>query len=227
MLWHVPTTVDRWINDVNSDVVAFHLALRDESDFLDRLFEYAKLKTATDIRDAFYRAKWEWAQTGCPVSYWILNRYAHGRLVRRCRSDLASFDATYLVPGIRFPFSRDEAERARDIMQGVRITSLDFRQVLSAVRPDSWTFLDPCYHVQENIYDDEMTYDDHEDLRDCLVALPHRWFMTIGRNELTYRLYIQEADGLDIREHHYVTMNLLKGGCLPTVELYVRNYLNF
>ena len=63
MLWHVPTAVDRWINDLNSDVVAFHLALRDDPTFLDRLFEYAKIKTASELRNAFYRAKWKWYKT--------------------------------------------------------------------------------------------------------------------------------------------------------------------
>lgn len=226
MLWHVPTDVDRWINDLNTDVIAFHLALRDDPTFLDRLFEYSRLKTATDIRNAFYRAKWEWSQTGCPVSYWLLNRYGHGRLVRRCRSDLASFDATYLVPGMRFPFSRDEAERAREIMQGVKITSLDYRVVLDQVPDDSYTFLDPPYHTDENLYDCQLSFEGHHELRDRLHSFQHRFFMTIGLSELSHRLYLQDRNGFDIRERHYETMNFLKGGSLPSVELYVRNYLN-
>ena len=51
--------------------------------------------------------------------------------------------------------------------------------------------------------------------------------MTIGQSELAHRLYIQNANGFDIRKHHYSTMNLLKGGCFPSAELYIRNYLNF
>ncbi len=226
MLWHVPTSVDRWINDANPDVVRFHLALRDDADFLDNLFEYARLRTATDLRNAFYRAKWTWHETGCPVSYWLLNRYGHGRLVRRSRSDLASFDALYLVPGMRFPYSREEAERAREIMQGVKITHLDFREVLRQAPDDSFSFIDPPYHIDENLYDCQMTLDDHHDLRDSLQALPSPFFMTIGLNELSYRLYLRESHGFDIREHRYSTMNLLKGGSLPSVELYIRNYLN-
>ena len=112
-------------------------------------------------------------------------------------------------------------------MQEVKITCLDFRQVLDQVPADSWTFVDPCYHCHENLYDDEMTYDDHVELRDRLVTLPNPFFMTIGLNELTHGLYVQGVEGLHIREHHYGTMNLLKGGCLPSTELYVRNYLNF
>ena len=227
MLWHVPTAVDRWINDLNSDVVAFHLALRDDPTFLDRLFEYAKIKTASELRNAFYRAKWKWYKTGCPISFWLLNRYSLGRLVRRCRNDLASFDATYLVPGMRFPFSREEAERAREIMQGVTITCLDYREVLDHVPDDSWTFLDPPYHTDENLYDCQLTFEDHYELRDRLHAFQHRFFMTNGLTELSHRLYLQERNGFDIREHHYSTMNLIKGGSLPSVELYVRNYLNF
>ncbi len=226
MLWHVPTSADRWINDLNSDVVAFHLALRDDPTFLDRLFEYAKLKTASDLRHAFSRAKWKWYKTGCPVSFWLLNRYGHGRLVRRCRKDLASFDAVYLVPGMRFPYSREQAERGREIMQGVKITRLDYREVLDQVSEDSWTFLDPPYHTDENLYDCQLTFDDHGDLRDSLQSFRQRFSMTIGLTELSHRLYLRESHGFDIREHHYETMNFLKGGSLPSVELYVRNYLN-
>ncbi len=215
MLWHVPTCVDRWINDLNEDVIRFHFALRDDPTFLDQLFEFASLKTATDIRNAFYRAKWEWSQTGCPVSYWLLNRYAHGRLVRRCRSDLASFDATYLASGLRFPFSRDYAERAREIMQGVKITSLDYREVMNQVPADSFTFLDPPFWTEENLYDFQLTYGEHYDLRDRLRLFEPRFFMTLGLTELAHRLYIRERNDFKIRKHHYTTMNFLRGGSFP------------
>jgi DNA adenine methylase len=226
MLWHVPTSVDRWINDANPDVVAFHLALRDDPKFLDRLFVFAKLETATELRQSFYKAKWDWHKTGCPASYWLLNQYGHGRLVRRSRSDFASFDPTYLIRGMRFPITRDEAEQAKQIMQGVKITCVDFRDVFAQAVSDSWTLVDPPYWTAENIYDCEMTYDDHEALRDCLVNHSQRFFMTIGHTELSHRLYQVETTGLDIREHRYGNVNLVKGGSTACTELYLRNYLN-
>ncbi len=224
MLAHVPTSVDRWINDLNPDVVAFHLALRDDPDFLDRIFEFAKLQTAEEIRIAFYKAKWDWFQTGCPVSYWLLNRYAKCRMVRRSRPDIASFDHRYLIRGMRFPFTWEEAEQARAVMQGVRITCLDFREVLANAPADSWVFVDPCYHVKEQIYDKEMSFDDHRDLRDCLVSLREPFLLTTGGSELSFRLY--QGRGLDIYQHHYNNVNLLRGGSKPAVEYWIRNDLN-
>ena len=128
---------------------------------------------------------------------------------------------------MRFPFPREEAERAREIMQGVKITRLHYREVLDQVPADSFTFLDPPYHTDENLYDCELTYEDHDELRERLHSFQRRFFMTIGLTELSHRLYVRERSGFDIREHHYETMNFLKGGSLPSVELYVRNYLNF
>ena len=90
MLWHVPTNVKRWINDIDPDLIRYHLAMKSRPDYIEEILSLTEESQTTDaLKHAFNLAKIEWYFYDCPVAYFLLNRLCYGQLVQRSRNNVA------------------------------------------------------------------------------------------------------------------------------------------
>lgn len=167
LLWVVPTTKKRWINDLNPDIVRIHRALQGNPEFIDRVCRLRDtLTTADRLLRHYWQSKFdllfgsEFEQT---VAYWFLSRVAWGQFVRRERPNIASFSWRHYRNGIH-PVTRCFCHRARNILQGVRITQGDYSVPLFAPGEDVFLLIDPPYFVDHHcspLYEKELTLKQH------------------------------------------------------------------
>jgi DNA adenine methylase len=227
LLWFVPTTVKRWINDLNPDVYNIQRYIRDSREFLDAIHEIrASLKTGDDRVRYYWRSKFllqfgnEFQQT---LAYWYLTRVAWGQFVRRERPNIASYSWRHL--NCKLP-TKPKCEQAHTIIQNVKITQLDYTALLDAPGTNVWVFIDPPYFIDHHcsaLYELDMTHDQHVKLAERLRRCTHKFLMTLNWNELTHELYIKPKDfRVDYRDYRY-------SGVIRKIqpfrkELIVRNY---
>lgn len=226
MLWVIPPDKKRWINDIDRDVVAYHRAMQSQTDYVDAIIELqAGLETATEMEHQFNLSKVRWYFYDDMVAYFLLNRFAYGQMVRRSRNNIASFSYAYLQDGFR-PITRTRLEQSRQIYQGVRITQRPYWELLDAPGDNVALMLDPPYLLSQDnssIYEYDFTVEDHEELRDRLVACKHKFVMTIGNCGLSHRLYVRGSD-FNIYTRKYGYSCVWRAEMPKTYEMIVTNF---
>lgn len=230
LLWHVPVTVRRWINDIDPDLIRYHRAMQDkDDDVIDRFVELQKqIRTADDMRRLWTLAKIEWYHYQSVPHYMLVNRLAYGQICRRSRRGLCSYSFKYKDSGLD-PLTRERLERSRSIYQRVRITRGHYAKLLDAPGKDVFILVDPPYYLGDEmdhggkLYEYDFSLADHEELRDRLLACRHRFLLTISHCSLSHRLYV--ADGkfrvLTRRYTYSATKELQRKNAY---ELIVMNY---
>lgn len=194
MLWSVPTTKTRWVNDCDPDQVAYLRALKSQKDYIDEIMDLRDRfmpATADEQRREFAIRKLHWWETGCPVSYWFCRCLSHGQIFRRSRSDLAAFSRTELRTNFT-QWTRERVESARRILQGVKITNTDYSALLDEPGENVLAFIDPPYYITTHgqpLYEHELTKAQHIELYERLCACCHPWILTINICGLTHKLY--------------------------------------
>jgi hypothetical protein len=91
--------------------------------------------------------------------------------------------------------TEERIQFAVETAKQVKISNLDFREVLTQLPDDAAIYLDPPYWVDrpEEIYDDPFYEQDHIDLRDMLLTLDpsrHRFLLSMEISEFSRYLYI-------------------------------------
>jgi len=196
----------RWINDLDKPLINFYKQLKSDSTFIDRFLRLRKriLGHADRTIEAFEKAKEDFTTNG--VSYLLLRRLAVRQIVKQSRSNTASICFDYIADyrGSLHPITREKLEAWRKILRRVRITNLDYAEVLAYPVERgccSWSFVDSPYWRRsaksgdsgdQELYDHIFTQEQHVELRDRLAELDpdrHKFLMTIDDSELTHRLY--------------------------------------
>lgn len=198
LLWHVRSDIPRWVNDIDKDLIAYWKALRDDKNFSRKFFALLdSIESADELVEAFEQAKHKIVFDRDPVSYLFVRRLAHRQIVSRARPNLASFCYQYIKDGLK-PVTRQKFNNAQEICSGIKITCGNYLKVFRppAKRGTCLLMVDPPYHLTESIsgiYENELTADEHETLRDELASLnpkTHKFLLTLGHTELTDQLYI-------------------------------------
>jgi DNA adenine methylase len=226
MLWHVPTQVKRWINDVDPDLIRYHLAMQSRSDYIEELLALRERHhTADDLKRAFSLAKIEWYFYDCPVAYFFLNRLCYGQVVRRSRNNVATFWYSMMNNGFN-AITRERLEASRGIYKGVQITEGNYWDLIDAPGEDVWLMLDPPYLLRNKgsaIYEYDFDVRQHEELRERLGACKHRWLMTIGNCGLSHRLWVNDGR-FNVYNRKYTYSSVQRKRYRNAYELVITNY---
>lgn len=182
-----------WLNDLNPSVYAVHLAVRDHIDELvDRVKElsvvtgepekakslwYSLRKELRSKQIEIPEAKDEIVDLAAKKVYvQHLGWNQQGDAARGFSSkELARWDS-HVWLGLR---------RVHDILSSipeVKVTCVDYREVLDALGPDDLAYLDPPYVERgKDFYRDDFGGEgNHEELRDRLKKASFRWVLTYG-----------------------------------------------
>lgn len=208
LLWHVPTTVKRWINDVDPDLISYWKALRDDKNYCKKFFNLLdSIESADELVEAFEAAKHKVVFDRDPVAYLFLRRLAHRQIVSRDRPNFASFSYQYMLDGLR-PVKPVKVKEAQAICKGIKITCGSYKKVLKAPAKNALIFIDPPYHTESDaspIYHHEMNPEEHKELRNHLAKLnprTHKFMLTLGLTELTEQLYVNDAAAKNFNVHY-------------------------
>jgi DNA adenine methylase len=169
-----------WINDLNLDLIAFWQTVQTNCAGLTT--EVRRIKeTEHDGRALFERFRSslneDLTQFERAVRFFVLNRITFSGTVDSGGYSEQSFQGRFTHSSI------DRVEEISVLMQGVRITNLDYREAIQAVGQDVFIFLDPPYFsaTKSKLYgkkgDLHIGFDHVEfalEMRQC----PHRWLIT-------------------------------------------------
>lgn len=224
MLWFVPTDKRRWVNDIDPDVTRFLRHLKRNPNPIIRKRARLLGVDATTMQREFRLDKFRWMVNNDMASYWYLRRVAFGQYVTRYRADICSFGHHHRRNGIQ-ACTPEKVKKAHSILQGVKITTLDYSALLDAPGDDVWVFLDPPYivnHHSSRLYSHELTLKQHCELAERLRVCKHRFLLTIGYCSLTQDLYCRPCFNWSFRSYKYG--NVPRPRQPDVSELIVTNY---
>jgi DNA adenine methylase len=169
-----------WINDLNYDLISFWRTV--QTDCLALTGEVRQIKeTEKNGKDLYERFRFSLAddlnEFERAVRFFVLNRITFSGTVDSGGYSEQSFHGRFTHSSI------DRVEEIAGLMTGIKITNLDYREVIKVVGNDVFVFLDPPYFsaTKSKLYgkqgDLHLGFDHAEfavQMRRCL----HRWLIT-------------------------------------------------
>ncbi|MGM3307347.1 DNA adenine methylase [Anabaena sp. WFMT] len=214
-----------WINDLNKELFLFwHLAQSDLSKLVAEI-RYVKEKyqdgkllfldlTTVDVDSLSNLER--------AVRFFVLNRITFSGTVESGGFSMEAFYTRFTDSSI------DRLEKLADILTAdIKITNLDYSQLLNAEVKDVFIFLDPPYFKAENskLYGKKgslHTGFNHERFADDLKSCPHRWLITYDDSP-PIRDNFQWANIYEW-ELQYGMNNYKQSGAAKGKELFISNY---
>jgi DNA adenine methylase len=210
-----------WINDLNADLYAFWVTARDE---LTRLVdELRRIRTATRDGRGLYEALRSSQPTSAlerAVRFFVLNRVTFSGTTDSGGYSSAAFQTRFTGSSL------DRLERLDGVLDGVRITNLDYAQVVGAAGEDAFVFLDPPYlsATHSRLYgrsgDLHLGFD-HAAFARALQVCAHPWLVTYDDSLEIRRLF--DFAQLEAWQLQYGMNNVGQGGAAKGNELFIRN----
>lgn len=212
-----------WINDINAELFCFWKIAQSRNQELVDAVQRIKRET-TDGKNLFYTLLEQYG-TGDEfqraVRFFVLNRISFSGTVDSGGYSEGAFQGRFTFSAIR------NLARVVSVLQGVRITNLDYAEVVNAPGENVFLFLDPPYYsaARSRLYgrNGELhTTFDHERFADTMRLCPHRWLITYDDcpevRSLFPDAYILEWT------LQYGMNNYKQDRALPGRELFIANY---
>ena len=216
--------LDVWINDLNYDLYCFWKYA--QTDLARLVAAIARVKNSTTDGRALFmkltttragaRSEFEHA-----VRFFLLNRITFSGTVDAGGYSQGAYEKRFTLSSI------ERLKRLRPVLEGVRITNLDYRAVLEESGADVFIFLDPPYlsATKSKLYGRKgalHTAFDHEAFAAALKACAHKWLITyddapeIRRNFAFAHIYAWELQ--------YGMNNYGRDFAPKGKELFITNY---
>ncbi|GIV17319.1 MAG: methylase [Armatimonadota bacterium] len=212
-----------WINDVNYELYCFWKMAQTRNAELVRAVMRIR-EQATDGRELFYSLLEKYG-TGDEferaVRFFVLNRITFSGTVDSGGYSEGAFHDRFTISAIR------NLARVALVLSDVRITCLDYAEVVTAPGERAFLFLDPPYYsvADSRLYGrrGELHLNfDHERFAQTMRRCPHRWLITYDDcpqvRELFKGAYMLEWT------LQYGMNNYKQGRALPGKELFIANY---
>ena len=236
LLWSLPTDLPRWVNDLDEMIYRYWLGLRDDSTFIRRFQELRTegFNSIDDMIRVFERCIEQVRLDKDPAAYLYVRRLAMKQMAGFHRPNFASFGYKFAADWSSLrAMSFDTMRRARDIAQGVKITCVDFAEVLRApVRKGCcWSLLDPPYYVSDHgmhIYEKCFNFDMRERLKTEVLKLNpdrHKVMITVEDSEYSHNEYYLDSR-FNVLYRYYVSHMTTDDDdkCRTKRDLIVTNY---
>lgn len=213
-----------WINDLNPDLCRFWRHARDDSDGLAAAVERIK-HDALDGRRLYTELAASYASDLTTferaVRFFVLNRITFSGTIDSGGYSRQAFEARFTVSAI------ERLRAVHLILGGVRITDLDYRDVLADAPPSAFVFLDPPYlgTTKSKLYGrrgELHTAFDHQVFAERLKTCRCRWLLTLDDSPETRRLFaFANVSGWQLE---YGMNNYRRSSAPKGSELFVSNY---
>lgn len=209
-----------WINDINQSLVAFWLALRDYNDELIAAIQDLVQKSLADPRETFYDLR----KANCDN---IIQEAARFYFLNKASFSGVTLSGGFSISSYRDKLLKSDLSRLRKykyLLENVKITSLDFQDVISNLPDKSIIFLDPPYfsNKKSKLYGEEGALHvnfDHDRLKLVLDNTKNKWLMTyddVSEIRMKYSTY------------NIVSFNVqyyMNGGVKCKNEILISNFL--
>lgn len=171
---------DFWINDLNTELFYFWRELqRNGEEVAD---EVARIKAATkDGKALFYELRdvdvAALSNIERAVRFFVLNRISFSGTVESGGFSQGAYEGRFTESAII------RLRGTIPLLQGIRITNLDYREMVQEQGHNQFIFLDPPYYsaAKSRLYGKKGTLHtefDHEAFAETMENCPHRWLIT-------------------------------------------------
>lgn len=203
-----------WINDADPKIANFWTMVRDQVEALcDLLFKLLDEHGNTEELFLVAKAMMESDDAlEAAAGLWTVNRLAYAGMISK-----GGFNPAYLEKsrGVKANFIQN-IRRASHLLQGVRITNLDYKDVMAASESNVMVFADPPYHGKgKAMY--EHGEIDLDEFGEVVAASPHNILVTIDDSPEN----VERLAGFTVLRRTYQA-NMSKEG--KTSELVAMNY---
>ncbi len=215
---HIPV----WINDLNPELFLFWKHLQIDMKKLIQDIQAIKQNTV-DGKKLFYQLLAEQPRTDYEraVRFFVLNRISFSGTVESGGFSQGAFEKR---------FTHSSIERLRPlpaILQNVRITSQDYKQVIHEAGQDVFIFLDPPYFkaTKSRLYGKRGTLHtnfNHAEFADAMRECRHQWLITYDDSpEIRHNFAFAHIYEWELQ---YGMNNYKQGRAAKGQELFICNY---
>lgn len=172
--------LDIWINDLNHEVFIFWKIA--QSDLVDLIEEIRRIKTTHTNGRALFEELLEvkveeLSEFERAVRFFVLNRITFSGTVESGGFSQEAFYKRFTNSSI------ERLEKLGIVLEGVKITNLDYSQLLEGEEKDVFIFLDPPYFTatQSKLYGKKgilHTCFNHQMFAELMKQCPHQWLIT-------------------------------------------------
>jgi DNA adenine methylase len=212
-----------WINDVNYELYCFWKMAQLRNGELVQAVVSLKQST-TNGRELFYRLLEKYGsgdEIERAVRFFVLNRITFSGTVDSGGYSEGAFHGRFTWSAIQ------NLARVAPVLQGVKISCLDYEEVVLAEGENVFLFLAPPYYsvAGSRLYGRRgklHTDFDHERFAQVMRRCPHRWLITYDDCPQVRQLF---ADAYLLEwTLQYGMNNYKQGRALPGRELFIANY---
>ncbi|MGK7940444.1 MAG: DNA adenine methylase, partial [Crocosphaera sp.] len=155
------------------------------------------------------------------VRFFVLNRITFSGTIESGGYSEKSFHTRFTESSI------DRLEKLGHILPGIRITNLDYREVVNQEGDNTFIFLDPPYltATKSKLYGKDgnlHTSFNHQDFADTMKPCPHQWLITYDDSQ-EIRTYFQDFNIIPW-QLQYGMNNYKQGKAEKGQEIFIRNY---
>jgi DNA adenine methylase len=224
-----PKVEHNWLNDIDKELMNCFIFIRDHP---EQLIERLKDEKATKERHAYYKNIFQpKTDLDRAVRWFYLNRTSYSGIMNM-QNCFWGYGDKYSMRPENWPRN---IRRASHKLQGVKLTALDFEEVIDQAPDGAFLFVDPPYFSsdQDKFYTHTFTREDHLRLCEVLKKHSHRikFLLTYDNTPEVKKLY-EWADAIYEKEWNY-TINRTddqkygtnrKGARYRGRELFIMNY---
>lgn len=159
-----PKVANNWLNDIDEELMNCFIHIRDNS---KELISLLKNEKASKERHAYYKNKFRPKNNlERALRWYYLNRTSYSGIMNM-QNCFWGYGDKYSKRPENWPRTIRETSQK---LQGVRLTALDFEEVINETPKDSFLFIDPPYFNadQDKFYTHSFTRDDHYRLAEAL-----------------------------------------------------------
>ncbi|MDJ0578828.1 DNA adenine methylase [Crocosphaera sp.] len=216
--------IDIWINDLNPELYLFWKIAQSELKALVTELRQIK-KNRTDGRKLFKELREididKISDFERGVRFFVLNRITFSGTIESGGYSEKSFHTRFTESSI------ERLENLGYILPGIRITNLDYREVVNQKGENTFIFLDPPYltATKSRLYGkdgDLHTSFNHQDFAQTMKQCQHKWLITYDDSE-EIRNYFQDFNIIPW-QLQYGMNNYKQGKAEKGQEIFIRNY---
>ena len=216
--------LEYWINDLNTDLYYFWLCAKEENQKLyDEVWKMKRMYP--DGRELFEMLTKqnveELSGVGRAVRFFVLNRITFSGTVEAGGYSQKAFESRFT------PSSLERLLPLETLLETVRITNLDYREVLTPSTKEVFTFFDPPYlsATKSRLYGKKgvlHTVFNHQEFAETLKTYKHHWLITYDDSE-EIRSYFDSANIYEW-ELQYGMNNYKQAKAAKGKELFISSY---
>jgi DNA adenine methylase len=212
-----------WINDIYKDLTVFWQELQNDSkSVIGQVWRYRdQFQNGKELHKFLQKHKIHFNETEIAAAFFIFNRITFSGTTEAGGFSMQAFEKRFTDSSI------ERLEKMPEVLQGVKITNLDYEETVNADGENVFLFLDPPYFSATNsaLYGKNGHLHksfDHERFAETLRNCRHRWLLTYDDSPFTRRLFsFANITGWDLM---YGMRNQTPTSNQKGSELFISNY---